>query len=129
IDGHFDLVFRTRSGQSDFDVDGELHGGEFLAGNTYVALPDTLVALEIEGESSGVGWRIPHFEWRDPSALTASGSASIGEGATLQALEVSLHSEDITPLRDRYLSGWLGLAGLGEMEMRGAVDATLRIEA
>lgn len=129
IDGHFDLVFRTRSGQSDFDVDGELHGGEFLAGNTYVALPDTLVALEIEGESSGVGWRIPRFAWRDPGALTASGSASIGEGATLEALEVSLHSEDIAPLRDRYLSGWLGMAGLGEMEMRGAVDATLRIEA
>ena len=125
--GHFDLDYRSGGGPARFDVDGQLRGGEFLAGNTYVALPDTPVQLHVEGAQAGQGWRLPRFEWRDGNALVASGSAAFGAGASLQSLDVQLHSDDVAPLRDRYLSGWLGLAGLGDMEMSGGLDASLRL--
>ena len=129
IDGRFDLDVRIGDGQTRFDLDGTLRGGEFLAGTTYIALPDTPVQLAVEGESLNPGgWRLPHFEWRDGTALSADGSATIDAEAGLQALEVALHSDDIAPLRDRYLSGWLGAAGLAEMTMAGALDASLHIE-
>ncbi|TAK39455.1 MAG: hypothetical protein EPO30_02880 [Lysobacteraceae bacterium] len=127
IDGHFDIGFRTGGGNSSFDVSGRLRGGEFLAGNTYVALPESPVTLEVEGESAGEGWRLPRFAWRDGDVLVATGSAGIGPGASLQSLQVDLRSEDVAPLRDRYLSGWLGLAGLADMEMSGALEASLHV--
>ena len=70
---------------------------------------------------------MPHFAWRDPGVLVAEGSAAFGADATLQALDLQLHSEDATPLAARYLSGWLGLAGLADLTIEGAVDADVRI--
>jgi hypothetical protein len=128
IGAHLAIDYRSRQGGAAFTVNGELRGGEFLMGNTYVALPDTPVVIAVEAERAGAGgWQVPAFGWRDGTALAATGSAAFGADASLQALQVDLHSDDIAPLRDRYLSGWLGLAGLGGMEMRGALDASLRI--
>src|SRR5690606_21908274 len=126
IGGRVAIDYRSRAGWAAFTVDGALNGGELLMGNTYVALPDTPVAIMVDAqrEGEGSGWVVPRFAWRDGNALVAQGSASFGADASLQALQVELHSEDIAPLRDRYLSGWLGLAGLGEMDMRGAFDAS-----
>ena len=128
IGGRMALDYRSRAGWSAFTVDGALHGGELLMGNTYIALPETPVAIAVDAQREGSGgWEVPRFAWRDGEVLIAEGSASLGADATLQALQVDLHSNDIAPLRDRYLSGWLGLAGLGDMEMSGALDASLRI--
>src|SRR5690606_16766449 len=128
IGGRVALDYRSRAGWSAFTVDGSLHGGELLMGNTYIALPETPVAIAVDAQREGSGgWEVPRFAWRDGEVLVAEGSAALGADATLQALQVDLHSNDIAPLRDRYLSGWLGLAGLGDMEMTGALDASLRI--
>jgi len=128
IGAHLAIDYSGRQGASAFTVNGALRGGEFLMGNTYVALPESPVVIAVDARrEGGGGWQVPDFSWRDGAALVAEGSAVFGNDASLQALQVDLHSDDIAPLRDRYLSGWLGLAGLGQMEMTGAIDASLRI--
>ena len=55
-------------------LDGALRGGEFLAGNTYVALPATPIGLRIDAAKQGdAGWTLPRVEWRDGDALQAGG--------------------------------------------------------
>jgi hypothetical protein len=128
LGGRFTIDYRTTPALATLALDGSLHGGEFLAGNAYVALPATPVQLRLQGRKAGEGgWRFPAFEWRDGNALVADGSAAFGADAGLRELDVRLHSDDIAPLRDRYLSGWLGLAGLSALDMRGALDLQLRI--
>jgi hypothetical protein len=109
-------------------LDGTLRGGEFLAGSTYVALPATPIALSISGEQrEGAGWRFPRFAWRDGDALVVEGTAAIGEDVSLRDFDATIRSRDLTPVRDRYLSGLLGNAGLGELTLAGALDARVRI--
>ncbi|MEO7258008.1 MAG: hypothetical protein ABIW35_00375, partial [Luteimonas sp.] len=48
--------------------------------------------------------------------------------ASLRALDLHLSSDDVSPLRERYLSGWLGLVGMADLELAGAFDADLRVE-
>jgi hypothetical protein len=126
--GRFDVDARIFPQRTLLALDGTLQGGEFLAGNTYVALPATPIAVSLAAESEdGEGWRLPRFSWRDRGVLEAQGSAAFAPDATLRELRVQLHSGDVAPLRDRYLSGWLGLASLGDLAMRGALDAALHI--
>lgn len=128
LGGRFDLDYRTTPKLSTFALDGRLQGGEFLAGNAYVSLPATPVQLSLQGRKAGEGgWAFPAFAWDDGDALVADGSAALDADANLRALDVRLHSADIAPLRDRYLSGWLGLASLSDLEMRGAFDAQVRV--
>jgi hypothetical protein len=128
LGGRFNLDYRTTPQRSTVTLDGSLHGGEFLAGNAYVSLPATPVQLHLQGRKAGEGgWEFPAFEWRDGTALVAGGSAALDADANLRALDVRLHSADIAPLRERYLSGWLGLAGLSDLDMRGALDAQLQV--
>jgi hypothetical protein len=128
LDGRFAIDWRKTPQLATVSLEGDLHGGEFLAGNAYVALPDAPVGVRIAGRQSGdAGWQLPTIAWRDGDALRVDGSAAFGSDASLRALDLQLHSGDITPLRDRYLSGWLGLAGLAELDMRGAFDAQLRV--
>ncbi|MGO1720437.1 MAG: hypothetical protein ACTHZI_09650, partial [Luteimonas sp.] len=47
--------------------------------------------------------------------------------ASLQELDVELASNDASLLPARYLSGWLALAGLRELRMRGGLDARVAI--
>ena len=109
-------------------VDGGLHGGEFLAGNAYVALPQTPVAVRIQASQyANEGWRLPAMTWRDDGTLVASGSAAFGQDSRLQALDLHLRSGDVAPLGKRYLSGWLAVAGLGDMQLNGAVEADVRV--
>ncbi len=111
-------------------VDGALHGGEFLFGNAYVALPETPVGVHVDARRRGsAGWTLPAFEWRDGNVLRATGSAAFAQDASLQALDVAVHAGDLAPWRDRYLSGWLGLAGLSDLDLRGGLDARLRLAA
>jgi hypothetical protein len=109
-------------------VDGALTGGAILVGNAYVALPDSPVGLRIEAaQAAGAGWRLPVIAWRDGRALTADGSAAFDRDANLQALDLRMHSADVAPLAPRYLSGWLAVAGLADLQLSGAVDADVVI--
>ena len=128
LGGRFAIDYRTTPELSTLALDGNLQGGEFLAGNAYVSLPATPVQIGLQGRKAGQGgWEFPAFAWRDGEALVADGSAALDADANLRALDVRLHSNDVAPLRDRYLSGWLGLASLSDLEMRGALDLQLRI--
>ena len=126
LGGDIRIDYRKTSQLGLLELDAKLHGGEFLAGNTYIALPATPVTLSLDGmQRAGQGWELPRIAWRDGDVLAADGSAAFGNDATLRALDLQLHSTDMGPLRDRYLSGWLGVFGLGNVELSGASDLHL----
>jgi hypothetical protein len=128
LGGRFAIDYRTTPALSLLAVDGELRGGEFLAGNTYVALPATPVGLRIDAmQHAGAGWELPRIEWRDGDALAAEGSARFAKDASLQSLDLDVRSADMSPLRQRYLSGWLGLFGLGDVDLHGAMDLRVQL--
>ncbi len=84
LGGRFDIDYRTTPALSLLTVDGELQGGEFLTGNTYVALPASPIGLRIDAmQRAGAGWELPRIEWHDGDALTAEGSAAFGVDASL----------------------------------------------
>ena len=129
IGARFDIDYRSTAGNMSVAVDGSLHGGEFLAGNTSVALPPTPVQLRLQGSKPASGnWTFPEFSWLDGDALQVEGSLSLDATNRMDALAVRMHSDGIAPLRDRYLSGWLGLAGLSGLQMSGALDLDLQVE-
>ena len=130
LGGTFDFDYRIFDAPrpSLLTLDGTLRGGEFLAGTEYVALPSTPVALSITGEKApDAGWTLPRFSWRDGNVLTATGSAAFDADANLRVLDVRASSQDLAPVRDRYLSGPLGTAGMSDLALLGAVDAHVRI--
>lgn len=105
---------------------GRIGGGEALFGTAYVAMPDRQAAIELEAVQNGACcWRIPRFDWRDGDALHAAGAIAFGTDASIHDVEVQVESRDLTRLRDGYLGGWLGAAGLGDLDMRGGADARL----
>jgi hypothetical protein len=107
---------------------GPLRGGVFLVGSANVALPATPVGLQVQGVRSGQGgWSLPSFHWRDGGVLAADGSAAFDAGANLRALVLRVHGDDLAPWPARYLSGWLGPAGLGELALKGGLDAGVRV--
>lgn len=109
-------------------VDGHLEGGELLFGNAYVSLQRRPVALHIEAtQQAGEGWRLPRLSWRDDGILALDGSAALTPDAGLAELDLNLRSADLAPLRDGYLSGFLGLAGLAKLELTGAAQVRLRM--
>lgn len=111
-------------------VRGELRGGELLAGPVYVPLPATALPVELQAEQTGAqGWRFPRLRWDDDRSLSLEGSASLGADLSLQALQLAARSRDLAMLRERYLSGVLGLAGLGDLRIAGAADAELALAA
>ena len=123
LGGRFIIDYRTSTALSLLAIDGRLHGGEFLAGNTYVALPATPVGLRIDAmKHAGSGWDVPKIEWRDGDALQATAALRFGMDGTLQSLRADARSGDMTPLKPRYLSGWMGLFGLGDVDLHGAMD-------
>lgn len=128
VSGDLDIDYRTQAPDTRIAVNGQLRKGEFLAGNAYVALPASPVALRIEAARSGAGpWRLPRIEWRDGDVLRLAGDGVLTADGGIDGLALDISSRDIAPLRQRYLSGWLGLVGLGELAMSGAIDARLRI--
>lgn len=107
-------------------LDGRIAGGEALFGTAYLAMQGREIGLDLEAEQRGeCCWRVPRFEWRDGDRLRASGALAFGPDAAVRDLEVELESTDLSAVRDAYLSGWLGPAGLGDLELRGAVDARI----
>jgi hypothetical protein len=128
LGGRFAIDYRKAPRLTTVVVDGALHGGEFLAGNAYVALPGTPVAVRVEAsQHANDGWRLPAIRWRDGETLVANGSAAFAADSSLQALDMHLRSGDVAPLGARYLSGWLAVAGLGDLQLNGAIDADVRV--
>ena len=109
-------------------VTGALHSGELLFGRTYVSLQQRVVALQVEANRRGqLGWKLPRISWNDPGILALEGSGELGPDAGMHALDLRLHSPDLTPLRDSYLSGWLGTAGMADLDLAGAADAAVSV--
>ena len=128
LGGAFDIDYRKTARLTTATLDGQLRNGEFLVGNTYVALPSNPVTVQLEGRQVvDAGWQLPRILWRDGDTLVVQGSAAFADDASLRALDLQLHSADVSPLRERYLSGWLGLAGLADLQLSGAADATVRV--
>lgn len=126
--GRFAIDYRTTPTLSLLTVDGALQGGAFLTGNTYVALPTSPIGVRIDAmQENGAGWQLPRIEWHDGNVLNAQGSAAFGVDASLSKLDIDVDSADMTPLRERYLSGWLGLFGLGEVRLKGAMDLKIQV--
>ena len=130
LSGTLQLDYRSAPTHSSVQLDGQWHAGEFLAGNTYVALPASPVQLHVQAEQrAGQGWQLPRIEWRDGAALTAIASVKLQTDGTLQGLSVQMHSDDMAPLKPRYLSGWVGMAGLGDVELHGRMDVDAEVDA
>ncbi|MDB6164448.1 MAG: hypothetical protein JWL98_1880, partial [Xanthomonadaceae bacterium] len=130
LGARLNIDYRKTPVRTSVVLDGPLLGGAFLVGNAYVALPETPVALRIEGsQQKGAGWRLPVVQWHDGSTLTAVGSAAFGTDTSLQALDMQIHSADVAPLGKRYLSGWLAVAGLADLQMQGAADADVHVQS
>jgi hypothetical protein len=130
LSGRFGIDYRRFPTAALIAVDGELHGGEILAGNGYFALPATPTVLVVAASQQGdEGWRLPQFLWDDGGALRVGGSLAFTPELSVTDADLRLHSPDIAPLRSRYLSGWLGLFGLSELQMSGALSARARIQA
>ncbi|QSX78233.1 translocation/assembly module TamB domain-containing protein [Agrilutibacter solisilvae] len=108
-------------------VDGFLRGGELLFGNAYIALGQRRVALQLDAVQAGNEWQVPTLSWRDPGILTAQGTATLGPDASLRTLDLRLETPDLAPLRDAYLTGLLGVAGVSDIALRGAADAGLHV--
>ena len=125
--GGFDIDYRTRRGDSQLVLDGKL-GGAILYGNTFLALGDQQADLRIEGDTRrGAGWQLRTIRWRD-AALTVEGNAAFSADAALRDADLRFRSSNVAPLRERYLSGWLGLFGLGDVEFTGAMDARVHMQ-
>ncbi len=129
VGAQFDLDYRSSPDLALLILDGNLRGGEMLAGNAYIALPQTPVDLNIAARRQGdAGWEIPQLRWDDGAALRVEGRLGFGPDANLRDADLRLRSDDLAPLRPRYLSGWLGLLGLGELQLRGALSARMVIQ-
>jgi hypothetical protein len=123
------LDYRNAANEQRVDLRGELHGGELLFGSAYVALPPTPVALQIEAIGDAGGWRLPLLRWGDGGTLATQGSAAIAPDGSLRALDIQIDSDDLSPIADRYLSGWLGGFGLGKLSVTGRLRTRVHLDA
>jgi len=111
-------------------LEGQVFGGELLFGNAYVSLLQRHVDVHMEAyQDEGQGWRFPGIQWHDRGLLDAQGSAALTQQGDVEALDLQLNAPDLAPLRDAYLSGWLGIAGLSQLQLKGSADADLSIAA
>ena len=119
-----DIDYRSSSTVSLVTVDGQLRGGEMLAGSAYIALPSTPVDISLAARQAGQGgWEIPQLSWDDGDAMRVEGALGFNRELDLQDAELHVQSNDMEPLRPRYLSGWLGLFGLSDLKLQGAMSA------
>lgn len=124
------MDYRQFPGQTLVTLQGELRGGELLAGNAYIALPSTPVSVDLAARRwPDGGWELPGLSWDDGAALQLRGALSLDPALDVRDASLQLRSDDLAPLQARYLSGWLGLAGLADLRMSGAMSARLEMRA
>ncbi|WP_240097733.1 YdbH domain-containing protein [Thermomonas flagellata] len=116
------LDLRQRGPERRLDVAGQLQGGQYLAGPAYLVLPATPVGLHMQWQRAGDGgWQAPRLAWDDGATLQAQARLALAPDARLRALQVQARSADASALPARYLSGWLGVLGLGDLRLSGAL--------
>lgn len=128
LGAQFTLDYRNAAAGQRVDLRGTLRGGELLFGSAYVALPPTPVELQIEAVGDTSGWRLPLLRWGDGGTLATQGSAALAPDGTLRALDIEIGSDDLSPLANRYLSGWLGSFGLGDLSLKGRMRTRLHLD-
>jgi len=127
---HAGLTFRADGHGPQIEASGTLHGGEMLIDNAYLELPDTPVALAIHAQQRGnEGWQFPRLIWHDGNVLEMQGALGFTADAALKAFHLHLRSDDLSPWPERYLSGWLGLAGLTGLQSSGALEMEVNFSA
>jgi len=110
-------------------IDGSLRSGELLYGNTYVALGDAPVGVRVDAmQRAGGGWDVPRLAWDDGRVLSIEGAGSLAGNGSVELFDVTARSRDAAQLPERYLSGWLGLAGLSGLGLDGAFELAARID-
>jgi len=125
-----ELTFTSDRHGPQIEANGALLGGEALIGNAYLELPETSVALEIQARQNALeGWQLPKLVWRDGDILEAQAALGFTAEAGLNTLNLHLRSDDLSPWPQRYLSGWLGLAGVSGLTLTGALDVNLDLSA
>lgn len=124
-----DLDYRLPGEAQQVGLQATLHGARLLFGTAYLDLPETPIAVSLDAvrDAPAVGWRFDRLHWNDGDTLRADGALALDAGAAVRALDLRLHSEDTASLPARYLSGWLGVAGLSGMTLSGTLDAHLRM--
>ncbi|AOH36601.1 hypothetical protein BGP89_09745 [Luteimonas sp. JM171] len=129
LDIEAQVRFRQPGGTAMVAVDGTVEAGALLFGNAFVDLADARVALAVDAMRDGpdAPWHLPRFEWHDGPALTAQGSAAMSAGGGIDELHIELASDDASLLPARYLSGWLSVAGMRDLRMRGGLDGRLAV--
>ncbi|HST45649.1 MAG TPA: hypothetical protein VLK29_10555 [Luteimonas sp.] len=129
LSGHVRVDYRAFPTRTLLTLDAALRGGELLSGNAYIALPATPVRVRLDGRlDAGQGWVLPRWSWDDGATLQLDGSAVLDADANVRDLALTLRSADASALPVRYLSGWLGPAGLGGLRLEGALDGALRLQ-
>ncbi|MGH8061461.1 MAG: hypothetical protein ACREO7_05550 [Pseudoxanthomonas sp.] len=129
LGAQFDIDYRKSAGRSLVTLDGSLRGGEMLVGNGYIALPTTPVTVSIAARQQGAsGWEIPQLLWEDSDALKVEGSLGFDPRLNLGDADLRVQSGDLAPLGSRYLSGWLGMAGLSELQLQGAISVHMQMQ-
>jgi hypothetical protein len=130
LTGALQLDYRSAATQSSVHMEGQFNGGEFLAGNAYVALPAAPVRFQLTAtQQTGAGWELPRIVWQDGDALQAQASVQLSPAGEFASVSVQAHSRDMTPLKPRYLSGWMGLFGLRDVDLHGAMDVEATLDA
>lgn len=109
-------------------VRGRLGGGELLFGSAYLALAGRQAEVTVDAVSRDGGWRVPSFEWRDGGVLQVQGDAAFDADGSLASVHAEAVAADLGALRDPYLSGFLGPAGLADLSMRGGARASLTLD-
>lgn len=116
------LDLRQRGAELRLDLDGQLQGGQYLAGPAYLVLPATPVGLRMQWRrDADGGWQAPLLAWDDGQTLQAQARLALAPDAGVRALQVQARSADARALPERYLSGWLGVLGLGDLRLSGAL--------
>ena len=130
LDADATLAGSVDASRSDFGTDLTLHGGELLAGGLYAALPKTPVTAILHANRQGQGdWNFDVLRWNDGAVLVADGGARFAPDFGLRAVNLRVRSDDLALARDRYLSGFLGPAGFGDLNLRGGVQAQIAMDA
>lgn len=128
LGAQFDIDYRKSANLSLLTLEGSLRGGEMLVGNGYFALPAMPVAVGIAARQQGAdGWEIPRLLWDDGDALKIEGSLGFNPQLDLNEADLRVRSDEIAPLGPRYLSGWLGMAGLSGLQLHGAIGAHVQV--
>lgn len=131
LGGRLELDYVDAAAGARVDARFRARGGEFLAQSFYAQLPadrDVDIGVQARAQAGG-GWQLPALHWRDAGVLDAQGEAALAADGAVESLRLALSLDDLAIARDRYLSGFLAPAGVGDLVLAGGAKATLDLRA